>query len=89
MKSKSVAYMLWLAGLFGILGFHRFYLGKIGTGLLWLCTLGLMGFGAMMDLFLLGGQVDQVNTKAELDEIRTTTLAQAQMNAQKASPENS
>ncbi|MGL6015151.1 MAG: NINE protein, partial [Selenomonadaceae bacterium] len=41
MKSKGIAYLFWLLGFFGWLGFHRFYLGKIGTGLLWIFTAGL------------------------------------------------
>ena len=65
-KSKGVAYLLWLLGIFGILGLHRFYLGKIGTGLLWLFTLGLCGVGAFIDLFTLGTQVDVINSQRQL-----------------------
>jgi len=54
-KSKGVAYFLLI--FFGWLGFHRFYLGKIGTGLLYLCTLGLFGVGIIFDLFTLGDKV--------------------------------
>ncbi|UML84105.1 NINE protein [Leptospira interrogans] len=75
MKSKGLAYLLWFFGCFGILGIHRFYLGKIGTGILWLSTLGVCGFGAFFDLFTLGSQVDAENAKIELKEIKTATLA--------------
>lgn len=77
-KSSSVAYLLWLFSGFGVLGFHRFYLGKIGTGLLWFFTGGLLGFGAFFDLFTLGGQVDRYNTTVELSTIRATTLSNTQ-----------
>lgn len=63
MKSKTTAYILWCGGLIGFCGLHRFYIGKVGTGLLWLFTLGLVGVGQLIDLFTLGGQVDEVNVK--------------------------
>lgn len=72
MKSKGTAYFLWLISFFGWLGFHRFYLGKVGTGILWIITFGVFGIGALIDLFTLGGQVDQHNTNEELKTLRTT-----------------
>jgi hypothetical protein len=56
----STAYLLWLIG-FGTLGIHRFYLGRIGTGLLWLFTGGLFGVGALIDLFYIPSMVRQEN----------------------------
>lgn len=75
MKSKGTAYVLWCVGLFGILGLHRFYLGKVGTGLIWLFTGGCLGVGAVIDLFTLGSQVEQRNQGKELKTLRTTALA--------------
>jgi len=49
--------------LLGIFGVHRFYLGKIGTGLLYLLTAGLFGFGIIYDLCTLNEQVDEQNQK--------------------------
>ena len=37
---------------FGVLGVHRFYVGKIGTGVLMLITLGGLGIWFLVDLIL-------------------------------------
>ena len=75
MKSKGTAYLLWLISGFGWLGFHHFYLGKIGKGIIWIVTGGVFGFGSLIDLFTIGGAVDNYNTKQELQTIRTSALA--------------
>ncbi len=46
---------------FGLLGIHRFYMGKWGTGIVYLLTGGLLGFGWLFDLWTLNEQVDQIN----------------------------
>ena len=48
-KSKWTAFFLCLV--LGWLGGHRFYAGKIGTGILYALTFGGLGFGWFMDLF--------------------------------------
>ncbi|GMO55440.1 MAG: hypothetical protein Ta2G_14610 [Termitinemataceae bacterium] len=66
MYSKICAYLLWFFSGFGVLGFHRFYLGKIPSGLLWMFTGGLAFLGALYDFFTLGAQVDVANAHAAL-----------------------
>ncbi len=48
----------------GVFGIHRFYMGKIWTGLLYLCTGGLLGIGVIYDLFILNGRLDALNRSA-------------------------
>jgi TM2 domain-containing membrane protein YozV/predicted transcriptional regulator len=66
MYSVGIAYLLWLFSGFGVLGFHRFYLGKIPTGLLWMCTGGLGTIGAIYDFFTLPGQVREANIRSAI-----------------------
>jgi hypothetical protein len=49
-KSRGVAFAL--AILLGVFGAHRFYAGKIGTGVLQACTLGGLGVWYLYDVIL-------------------------------------
>jgi len=58
--SVSMGYILWI---FGFLGVHRFYYGKPVTGTIWFCTLGLLGIGWLIDLFLIPGMDRQADLR--------------------------
>lgn len=62
---KSRAAVCLLAFFFGILGIHRFYVGKIGTGILQIITLGGLGIWALIDLIIAicGGFSDKEGKK--------------------------
>ncbi len=62
----GIAYLLWLCSGCGALGFHRFYLGKVGTGILWLLTGGMAGIGCVYDAVTLGRQVREANIGARV-----------------------
>ncbi|MBA3761597.1 MAG: NINE protein [Gemmatimonadales bacterium] len=52
-KSRGVAFAL--AALLGPFGAHRFYVGKTGTAVLMLCTIGGLGLWYLYDLILVAG----------------------------------
>ncbi len=57
---KSVGYILWL---FGFTGSHRFYYGRPVSGTVYFFTLGLLGVGWLVDLFLIPSLDRQANLR--------------------------
>ncbi len=47
----------------GLLGIHRFYMGKWFTGILYLVSGGIFGLGYLYDLWTLNDQVTQINSQ--------------------------
>lgn len=74
MKSKSTAFLLTLLGIIGIAGLQYLYLGKPLKGLLWFFTLGVFGFGTLIDIFTIGSAVETYNVNVELKTIRAKSL---------------
>lgn len=62
-KSKIVALLLCL--FLGCLGIHRFYVGKIGSGIVQFLTGGLFGIWTLIDfiMILCGGFTDAEGNK--------------------------
>jgi len=56
--SVLVGYLTWI---FGFTGSHRFYFGKPVSGTVWFFTLGLLGIGWLVDLFLIPGMCEKAS----------------------------
>ena len=52
-SQKNGVVCLLLCFFLGCLGIHRFYVGKMGTGVLMLITLGGFGIWALIDLIMI------------------------------------
>ena len=55
-----IGYLYWI---FGFTGAHRFYYGKPVSGTIWFLTLGLLGIGWIIDLFLIPSMDRQADLK--------------------------
>ena len=60
---KLIGYLLWI---FGFTGSHRFYMGKWGTGILYLVTLGIFGIGLIYDFWTLNSQISELNVSKQV-----------------------
>ena len=67
--SKTIGYILWI---FGFTGAHRFYYGKPVTGTIWFFTLGLLGIGWLIDLFLIPGMDREANLRFRAGRVNYT-----------------
>jgi TM2 domain-containing membrane protein YozV len=63
---KAMGYILWL---FGFTGSHRFYYGKPITGTIWFFTLGLLGIGWLIDLFLIPSMDRQADVRFQTGRV--------------------
>jgi TM2 domain-containing membrane protein YozV len=52
-SEKAFVTTLLLCVLLGVLGVHRFYVGKVGTGILMLITFGGLGIWQLIDLIII------------------------------------
>lgn len=66
---KSVGYILWI---FGFTGAHRFYYGRPISGTIWFFTLGLLGIGWLIDLFLIPSMDREADLRFREGEINYT-----------------
>ena len=72
--SVPVGYIFWI---FGFTGAHRFYYGRPVTGTIWFFTLGLLGVGWLIDVFLIPGmdrKADRRNTPGAVNHTAAWVL---------------
>ena len=89
-KRSWIAYVLWFFCILGVCGAHRFYVGEIGWGVVYLVTFGFCGIGQFIDLFTIPGMVRRRNLvdralseDLKNDAIRNATMVISGINATK------
>lgn len=65
MSNKRILPAFLLCFFLGFLGIHRFYVGKIGTGILQILTLGGLGIWVLIDfiMIIIGSFTDKEGNK--------------------------
>lgn len=82
-KNKWIALILcFVAGYYGV---HYFYVGRVGKGILYLCTMGLFGIGWIIDIvkILSGNFVDNLGLPLQDGSIPYTTSEEIHRTVQK------
>ena len=70
-KTSLALFCFFLGGI----GVHRFMVGKVGTGILYLFTLGLLGFGVLVDFIIcLNQDLEQCVSNEQLEKCRLKIL---------------
>lgn len=84
---EGLGYALWCLVFVGLAGIHRIYLGKYGTGILYLLTFGLFGIGQFIDLFRMKSLVRDSNIReGYLPHPRVMGQLMSQMNSRPVGP---
>ena len=80
-KRSWIAYLLWFLCLLGVCGAHRFYVGEIGWGVVYLVTFGFCGVGQFIDLFTIPGMVRRRNLvdRALSEDLKNDAIRNATM----------
>src|SRR6218665_915127 len=60
-RKVHIAYIVLI--FLGLLGVHKFYLGRIVWGIVYFFTLGLFGIGVIVDIFTLNSQTIRANQR--------------------------
>lgn len=77
-KSATATWLLWL--FLAEFGAHRFYLGRIGTGIAMLLTLGGLLIWALVDAFLIPGMLRADKRRVETEILEEIGAMRASKN---------
>ena len=80
-KRSWIAYLLWFLCVLGVCGAHRFYIGEIGWGVVYLLTFGFCGIDQFIDLFTIPGMVRRRNLvdRALSEDLKNDAIRNATM----------
>ncbi|MBD3627153.1 TM2 domain-containing protein [Cyclobacterium sp.] len=74
-KDSQMILILTLIGFFGFAGLHRFILGQIGLGILYLLTVGLCFIGTIVDLVNYKSLAYEYNIKVAHETISLMSMS--------------